>query len=191
MSTDESTPAAVAAADEAYEAMKTLASVTGWAAQPGPDVYSVLGNLKLVAGTMLADTLRNLGTGLGQTLTDETYDVHQDDAGDPGIAAMNTADYLNQAAEKANEIGQLLSAAQVAITRQGYNRPPPQHGDRVCLVRPDGSAVTGTWQHPAGADPHLVDDDGAEHTEYTTSSGAGRRSILARAGEGLEEGDGW
>lgn len=179
MSTSDEIPAAVAAADEAYEAMKTVAETTGSGLSAGPEVYSVLGNLKLLAGPILTEALTNLGQGLSRSLEDPTYDVYQDDASDPGIAAMNTMDYLNQAATKAAELAALLEAAQSAITRQGYNRPGPQHGDTVALERPDGTHVRGTWHHSPGTDPYLVDDHGDKHTDYTTTSGAGRRNIIS------------
>ena len=76
----------------------------------------MLGELKGV-GRLLPQALAQMARGLQKSL--ELYQVY--DARDPVDSVLETTLLLNQATRKAAELGELLEAAQAAISEQGYH----------------------------------------------------------------------
>jgi hypothetical protein len=111
----EDTPAVVQHADTAHEAIRSINHLTRGTV-PAPLAYSILGNLKNV-GHLLPQALGQIGAGLERSLTE--YDVYDRDR-EPAESVALAQDYLEQAATKAAEMGQLLEKAQSAINSQGY-----------------------------------------------------------------------
>ncbi len=108
-------------ADDAYEAIRALNHGT-WRTLPAPLVYDLLGNLR-GAGYGLEQLARQLATGLRRSLTE--YDVY-DHNRDPEASVDLAEHALREAASAANRLGELLSAAQMAINAQGYNISPDE-----------------------------------------------------------------
>lgn len=107
-------------ADSASESVRAInhATITG-PPLPAPDVYDVLGALK-----MLGFGLDQATTQLAARLAASTgvFDLYEYDGGDPEeqIVAATTA--MAEAADHARALGVLLDAAQSAIAGQGYHR---------------------------------------------------------------------
>jgi protein involved in polysaccharide export with SLBB domain len=108
-------------ADDAYEAIRALNHGT-YRTMPAPLVYDLLGNLRGV-GHGLEQLARQLSAGLRRSLAE--YDVY-DHNRDPQASVELAEHALRQAATAANRLGELLSAAQLAINAQGYNLVPEQ-----------------------------------------------------------------
>lgn len=106
------------AADDAYEAIRSLNHQTIVGAIPAPHVYSILGNLKFAGGHSLAALLDNMARGLRASV--EAFDVYEDDGSDPSVRAYQAAHRLELAAAKAREIGDMLERAKLEISGQGY-----------------------------------------------------------------------
>lgn len=105
-------------ADEAYEAVRAINHATiSRPSMPGPEVYSVLGSLKLL-GPGLDQALSQLAGGLGRSL--DTHDVYEDDGADPLVRVTEAVDLLTEARQHAAALGRLLERAQSAVARQGY-----------------------------------------------------------------------
>jgi hypothetical protein len=81
-------------------------------------VYRVLGNLKGATGPMLAQALRQLASGLERSLNE--YDVYEDDGRDPANSVDIASAHLLEAAALADLLGESLTKAQNAISRQGF-----------------------------------------------------------------------
>lgn len=105
-------------ADNAYEAIRAFNHLTiNRPSIPAPEVYSILGNLKLAAGYSLQQALGQIATGLSNSPRD--YDVYDNNR--PPEESIDTAvGYLKAAQEHAGKIARLLEAAQTAINSQGY-----------------------------------------------------------------------
>jgi hypothetical protein len=117
-------PITVQLADDAYEAVRAINHATiNRTAIPAPEVYRVLGSLKLV-GHGLDQALSQLGAGLGRSL--DHYDVYEDDGADPLVSVVQAVDLLTEARAHALTLGQLLERAQVALNRQGYRDSEPE-----------------------------------------------------------------
>lgn len=107
----------IAAADDAYEAVRTINHFS-CGVLPAPTVYAVLGNLKCV-GHMLPQALRQLGDGLAASLCE--YDVYDAHGVAPALSVTTAHAYLADSAEHARDLGLLLEAAQSAISQQGHH----------------------------------------------------------------------
>lgn len=110
------TPAVVQEADAIYDSVRAICHDSR--THPAPTVYRVLGNLKGATGPMLAQALNQLAAGLERSLTE--YDVYEDDGSDPAQSVAAAAQHMRLAAHLATELGDHLSEAQNAISRQGY-----------------------------------------------------------------------
>lgn len=126
-------PTIVTLADDAYEAVRAInhATIAG-PPRPGPEVYRVLGSLKLL-GPALDQALSQLGAGLGRSL--ERYDVYEDDGADPVQRVAETVDLLTEARQHAAALGRLLEQAQGRLSRQGYRdgtEDLDEVGDPLC-----------------------------------------------------------
>jgi hypothetical protein len=113
---EEQDPIVVQEADAIYESVRAICHDSR--THPAPTVYRVLGNLKGAAGPMLAQALNQLANGLERSLTE--YDVYEDDGSDPAVNVTAAAGHMRLAAHLAAELGEHLTAAQDAISRQGY-----------------------------------------------------------------------
>lgn len=100
----------------ARESIRAINHLTDHGPIPAPTVYRVLGELKGV-GHLLPQALAQLTRGLQKSL--EVYRVY--DARDPADSVLEATLLLNQALRKAAELGELLEAAQAAISEQGYH----------------------------------------------------------------------
>ena len=100
----------------ARESIRAINHLTGHGPIPAPTVYRVLGELKGV-GHLLPQALAQTMRGLQKSL--EVYRVY--DARDPADSVLEATLLLNQALRKAGELGELLEAAQAAISEQGYH----------------------------------------------------------------------
>lgn len=120
--TNEQTPSIVEDATAIYDATRAINHATIFRPDglPAPVVYTVLGNLKSGSGFGLEQALRQLASGLKESL--EHYDVYEDDGRDPAQSVATATEALNEAAACASKIGELLSAAQNAIAGQGFRR---------------------------------------------------------------------
>lgn len=108
-----------AAAEAAYEAVRTLNHATLGRPVPAPVVYELLGSLQQV-GFALDQLTRQLDTGLTRSLTThEVYDAN----GDPETSVALAVDALSLAGQHARHIGQCLTTAQAAISGQGHTGP--------------------------------------------------------------------
>lgn len=88
---------------------------------PGPEVYSVLGNLKLAAGYMMRDLCAGMSSSLSASLKD--FDNYMDDKSSPAEAVARAKIHLEHAAALADQIGDQLSAAQAEVAALGYRTP--------------------------------------------------------------------
>ncbi|AOY74317.1 hypothetical protein [Paenarthrobacter ureafaciens] len=118
---DDETPEVIRAADDAYEAIRSINHLTITQIHPAPTVYSVLGNLKGL-GHMLPQACTQLAKSLGRSL--DEYDVYEDDGRDPIQSVAAATDHLTRAAQLAAELGAELEKAQSAISHQGYRDTP-------------------------------------------------------------------
>lgn len=100
----------------ARESIRAINHLTDHGPIPAPTVYRVLGELKGV-GHLLPQALAQMTRGLQKSL--EVYWVY--DARDPADSVLEATLLLNQALRKAAELGELLEAAQAAISEQGYH----------------------------------------------------------------------
>ena len=100
----------------AHESIRAINHLTDHGPIPAPTVYRVLGELKDV-GHLLPQALAQMTQGLQKSL--ELYRVY--DARDPVDSVLEATLLLNQALRKAAELGELLEAAQAAISEQGYH----------------------------------------------------------------------
>ncbi len=100
----------------ARESIRAINHLTDHGPIPAPTVYRVLGELKGV-GHLLPQALAQMTRGLQKSL--EVYRVY--DARDPADSVLEATLLLNQALRKAAELGELLEAAQAAISEQGYH----------------------------------------------------------------------
>ena len=100
----------------ARESIRAINHLTDHGPIPAPTVYRVLGELKGV-GHLLPQALAQLTRGLQKSL--EVYRIY--DARDPADSVLDATLLLNQALRKAAELGELLEAAQAAISEQGYH----------------------------------------------------------------------
>lgn len=100
----------------AREAIRAITHLSDHGPIPAPTVYRVLGELKGV-GHLLPQALAQMTQGLQKSL--EVYRVY--DARDPADSVLEATLLLNQALWKAAELGELLEAAQAAISEQGYH----------------------------------------------------------------------
>lgn len=113
-------PAIAQVAGEATDVVRELAHLTLRGAVPAPVLYEVLGRLSQI-GPALDQTLRQLADALLDSLT--TFDVVQDDGGDPLLAAARCCYRLSDAAVHAALLGAALQDAQAEISHQGYRAP--------------------------------------------------------------------
>jgi hypothetical protein len=116
--TGQEQPEVVEMADTAYEAIRRINHITG-GPMLAPRVYAVLGNLKMV-GYGLQQALRQIGDGLVASLELDKYAVYEDDGRDPVVSVLTAQEYMEAAAEAAEQVGRCLDWAQSAISRQGY-----------------------------------------------------------------------
>lgn len=100
----------------ARESIRAINHLTGHGPIPAPTVHRVLGKLRGV-GHLLPQALAQMTRGLQKSL--EVYRVY--DARDPADSVLEATLLLNQALRKAAELGELLEAAQGAISAQGYH----------------------------------------------------------------------
>ena len=100
----------------ARESIRAINHLTHHGPIPAPTLYRVLGELKGV-GHLLPQALAQMTRGLQKSL--EVYRVY--DARDPADSVLEATLLLNQALRKAAELGELLEAAQAAISEQGYH----------------------------------------------------------------------
>lgn len=123
----------VQAADDAYEAVRAFNHLTiNRSSLPAPEVYRILGNLKLGAGYSLEQALNQIAAGLANSTKE--YDVY-DNNRDPEESIDLAVGYLKAAAVHAAKIGPLLEAAQTAINLQGYRDAAESRNETVCEVR--------------------------------------------------------
>lgn len=111
----------VAQSEEAYEAVRAICHLP-FMSIPGPVVYDVLGNLKLVGG-LLRQVCEQISDGLDSSLDD--YEVYEDDCVDPSLRVAETRLHLAVAALLATDLGEELSKAQMSVTRQGFRSVEP------------------------------------------------------------------
>ena len=107
-------------ANDAYDAVRSIAHNLPDNA-PGPEAYSVLGNLKLAAGYMMRDLCAGMSSGLSRSLID--FDNYMDDKSSPTEAVARAKVHLEKAAGLAAQIGDELSSAQNELSRLGYRTP--------------------------------------------------------------------
>ena len=100
----------------ARKSIRAINHLTDHGPIPAPTLYGVLGELKGI-GHLLPQALSQLARGLQKLL--ELYQVY--DARDPVDSVLEATLLLNQATRKAAELGELLEAAQAAISEQGYH----------------------------------------------------------------------
>jgi hypothetical protein len=111
--------ALVAPADDVYEAFRALCHRTMHQKIPAPLLYRFLGNLG-AAGHNEAQLLRQLADGLAKSVAqDDVYDLN----GDPRETSAVAIGMILHAASLAEQMGNLLNKAQVAINSQGLNDP--------------------------------------------------------------------
>ena len=103
----------------AYEAIRAINHLTSHGPIPAPTVYRILGELKGV-GHLLPQALGQIVRGLNRSL--EALDVY-DLRRDPADSVLDATQLLDQALCRATELGELLEAAQAAISEQGYSCP--------------------------------------------------------------------
>ena len=104
-------------ADSVGDAIQSINHLTLGAVIPAPEVYEILGALKMV-GHRLPQTLGQLGAGLGRSLVE--MDVYEDDYTDPRRSVGLAVSHLTRAIYLASELGDELEKAQVAVRGQGY-----------------------------------------------------------------------
>ena len=114
-------PRIVVQSEEAYEAVRAISHLP-FMSIPGPVVYDVLGNLKLV-GSLLRQVCEQISDGLGASLKD--YEVYEADGEDPAVRVAETRTYLAVAALLATDLGEELSKAQSAVACQGFRTVDP------------------------------------------------------------------
>jgi len=108
-------------ANKAYDAMRAICHDLPHNVS-APTVYSLTGNLKLASGYILRDALAGMVSGLSRSLIDlDNYS--NDDSETPAVAIAKANAHLEKAAALAAQIGDELSAAQVAINNVGYREP--------------------------------------------------------------------
>ena len=100
----------------ACESIRAINHLTDHGPIPAPTLYRVLGELKGV-GHFLPQALAQMTRGLQESLG--LYRVY--DARAPADSVLEATLLLNQALRKAAELGELLEAAQAAISEQGYH----------------------------------------------------------------------
>ena len=100
----------------ARESIRAINHLTDDGPIPAPTLYRILSELKDV-GHLLPQALVQMTRGLQKSL--ELYQVY--DARDPADSVLEATLLLNQAIRKAAELGELLEAAQAAISEQGYH----------------------------------------------------------------------
>lgn len=113
---EDQTPEVVHVADNAYDALRTMAYLTR-ATHPAPEVYRILGNLKNL-GSFLPQISTQLAQGLVKSL--QEYDVTEYEGKDPAASVALANDHLARAAQLAERMGEELAQAQNAIAGQGY-----------------------------------------------------------------------
>ena len=102
----------------AYEAIRAVNHVTGGVAVPAPVLYDVVGELKGV-GHLLPQALDQLGQGLRASL--DEYTVTDESGREPAETVEQAVRALNEAAERARELGALLEQVQSLVAEQGYD----------------------------------------------------------------------
>lgn len=100
----------------ARESIRAINHLTDHGPIPAPTLYRVLGELKGV-GHLLPQALAQMTRGLQKSL--ELHQVY--DARDPADSVLEATLLINQAVRKAADLGELLEAAQAAISEQGYH----------------------------------------------------------------------
>lgn len=105
-------------ADTAAGAIRAInhATIAG-PPMPAPAVYDVLGSLTRL-GHGLAQASEQLADRLAASA--EEYELYEDEGRDPLRQIAAAAAAMAQAAEGARRFGEAASAAQSAISRQGY-----------------------------------------------------------------------
>lgn len=121
------------AAELADEMHELSVAVLGRAV-PAPELYEVLGNVKLAAGSLLAELLGRLADGIERSI--DEFEVYEARGGSPVTNAAAAASLLQGAAAHADRVLRLLDEAQTAICWQG-------HRGRIDAVRVVGSAGQG------------------------------------------------
>ena len=102
--------------EDAYGAIRAINHLTGHGPISAPTVYRILGELKGV-GHLLPQACVQMARGLQESL--DAFDVY-DLRRDPSESVTETVIQLKQALREAAEFGELLEAAQTAISEQGY-----------------------------------------------------------------------
>lgn len=119
--TDDDSPqlAANIAADEIYEASRTICHRPPAEMTPF-ELYRMLGDLKGGYGFIASQALDHISTA-AQSMPDRLRLTH-DDGDDPNRAVLEASRLVARASAKAEELGDLLDAAQTAVGRVGYEK---------------------------------------------------------------------
>ena len=119
-------------AAQVVESLRALCHASHFGGTPAPVVYAVLGELSLLGGR-LGTALNNLGTALNRSL--ETFDVY-DKARDPAESVRLAREHLLAASRIAETLTAEISAAQSAISQQGYTMPADTRTDNEIFNTP-------------------------------------------------------
>ena len=113
--------------DELFDGMRELSVAILGRAVPGPELYTILGNLEAAGGYSLGELLGRLATGLERSV--DEYAVYEDDGSDPAHRVRLAAALLREAGSHARRVALCLEAAHVEIAGQGHRGRTVLAGD--------------------------------------------------------------
>ncbi|HEX3828926.1 MAG TPA: hypothetical protein VHV82_16825 [Sporichthyaceae bacterium] len=99
------------------EAIRAINHLTRGGPLPAPTAYEILGHLKELA-QRLPQALDQLANGLTDSRLH--YDLTDAPGRDPHYSIIEAGTHLGEAARRAEQLADLLQAAQTAISEQGY-----------------------------------------------------------------------
>lgn len=112
-----SSPTLLHRAETIYDTSRAICHAAPQQVTP-PQLYDILGNLDSGYGHLASQVLDHIARAAAETA--RQVPLTHDAGDDPAQALREAVDLIQQASAKANEVGQLLSAAQHAIAQVGY-----------------------------------------------------------------------